>query len=75
MMACIFCRDYNTLVEANNESDTRPGLIFCHKTVYEVALVSKGKRKTAAEKRWHDNGTTSYHGYKLKYCPECGKMV
>lgn len=75
MKKCKFCETYESLVEMNLESDNRHGLIFLHKTIYEVALVDINKRKERFGKRWVNNGQTTYYGYKLRYCPECGKRV
>ena len=62
--SCKFCEGLRDLISLKAEI---PGLSIKHK--WAVALVCDSYRN--AEK----HGRTIYHGYKLNYCPECGKNI
>ena len=61
---CTFCEDLK-LIDEMSESSRAQGI----RKEYSIALVDRSYRgKTMC-------GQLSHYGYKLKYCPECGRQI
>lgn len=71
-MKCVFCNRYNLMKEIDEKFGTPPGITH----VYKVALIQHSKRE--GEKDYRGRSTdynTKGIGFKLNYCPECGKRL
>lgn len=64
MMKCTFCDDLKH-IDALADSVREQGM----RKDYSIALVDRVYRDK------HMSGQISHYGYKLKYCPECGRQI
>ena len=62
--SCKFCSDFALLKRPNSEAKNA-GLNLRYKVAI-IEEIYKGK---------YFRGSTRYGGYKLKFCPECGKRI
>ena len=79
MSECVFCADYQMYKKINKELNKKDKRIsdepFKHE--YTVALVirdwfpSAGKKNASRSIHYRNKGL----GYKLNFCPECGKEI
>lgn len=69
MTECKFCRDLK-IIQDNRYMGTVEGFTIYHK--YKAAMVDETYREfpNGSSNR---AGVSTHYGYKLNYCPECGR--
>ena len=75
---CAFCEAYETQKKIYAFKDQHPEYYF-EQTFYEITVAMVTREWTKSKGKARAGRTTDYRfrglGYKLNYCPECGRKL
>ena len=76
---CAFCEAYENRIKAHEFKNSHPEYYDGERFYQEITVAMVIRNWTKARGKAHAGRTTDYRfrglGYKLNYCPECGRKL